>query len=233
MKGYIRLITGVILCCFLSSTAKAQDKGFSKLFDGKTLKGWKGDPAHWKVENGLLIGEVTPENQLKENTFLIWQGGEVADFELKIQFKISEGGNSGIQYRSEMVAGLPYGMKGYQADIDGKNEYTGLNYEERGRGFIARRGEKVVVDSSGKPVLEQSLGSSDSLAKGLKLNDWNEYHLIVVGNRMQHYINGVLMSDAIDNDEAHRKSSGLLGLQAHVTPEMRVEFTNIRLKKLK
>jgi len=233
MKGYIRLITGVILCCFLSSTAKAQDKGFSKLFDGKTLKGWKGDPAHWKVENGLLIGEVTPENQLKENTFLIWQGGEVADFELKIQFKISEGGNSGIQYRSEMVAGLPYGMKGYQADIDGKNEYTGLNYEERGRGFIARRGEKVVVDSSGKPVLEQSLGSSDSLAKGLKLNDWNEYHLIVVGNRMQHYINGVLMSDAIDNDEAHRKSSGLLGLQAHVTPEMRVEFKNIRLKKLK
>ena len=233
MNGYIRLITGVILCCFLSSTAKAQDKGFSKLFDGKTLKGWKGDPAHWKVENGLLIGEVTPENQLKENTFLIWQGGEVADFELKIQFKISEGGNSGIQYRSEMVAGLPYGMKGYQADIDGKNEYTGLNYEERGRGFIARRGEKVVVDSSGKPVLEQSLGSSDSLAKGLKLNDWNEYHLIVVGNRMQHYINGVLMSDAIDNDEEHRKSSGLLGLQAHVTPEMRVEFKNIRLKKLK
>ena len=233
MNGYIRLITGVMLCCFLNLTAKAQDKGFSKLFDGKTLKGWKGDPAHWKVENGLLIGEVTPENQLKENTFLIWQGGEVADFELKIQFKISEGGNSGIQYRSEMVAGLPYGMKGYQADIDGKNEYTGLNYEERGRGFIARRGEKVIVDSSGKPLLEQSLGSSDSLAKGLKLNDWNEYHLIVVGNRMQHYINGVLMSDAIDNDEEHRKSSGLLGLQAHVTPEMRVEFKNIRLKKLK
>jgi len=233
MKGYIRLITSGILCCFLNVNAKAQDKGFRKLFDGKTLKGWKGDPAHWKVQNGLLIGEVTPENQLKENTFLIWQGGEVADFELKIQFKISEGGNSGIQYRSEMVAGLPYGMKGYQADIDGKNEYTGLNYEERGRGFIARRGEKVVVDSSGKPVLEQSLGSSDSLAKGLKLNDWNEYHLIVVGNRMQHYINGVLMSDAIDNDEEHRKSSGLLGLQAHVTPEMRVEFKNIRLKKLK
>lgn len=233
MKGYIRLITGVILFCFLSLIAKAQDKGFSKLFDGKTLKGWRGDPAHWKVENGLLIGEVTPENQLKENTFLIWQGGEVADFELKIQFKISEGGNSGIQYRSEMVAGLPYGMKGYQADIDGKNEYTGLNYEERGRGFVARRGEKVIVDSSGKPLLEQSLGSSDSLAKGLKLNDWNEYHLIVVGNRMQHYINGVLMSDAIDNDEAHSKSSGLLGLQAHVTPEMRVEFKNIRLKRLK
>jgi hypothetical protein len=233
MKGCIRLIISIMLYCFISLNAKAQDKGFIKLFDGKTLKGWKGDPEHWRVENGLLIGEVTPQKPLKENTFLIWQGGEVADFELKIQYKISESGNSGVQYRSEMVAGLPYGIKGYQADIDGKNEYTGLNYEERGRGFIARRGEKVVVDSSGKPLMEQSLGNSDSLAKSLKLNDWNEYHLIVLGNRMQHFINGVLMSDAIDNDETHRKSSGLLGLQAHVTPEMRVEFRNIRLKKLK
>jgi hypothetical protein len=233
MSGYIKFFIGIILYCFVSIAGKAQNKGFIKIFDGKTLKGWKGDLGHWKVENGLLVAEVTPKNQLKENTFLIWQGGDVADFEVKIQYKISDGGNSGIQYRSVMVPGLSYGLKGYQADIDGKNEYTGLNYEERGRGFIARRGEKVVVDSSGKPVLEQSLGSSDSLAKSLKLNDWNEYHLIVVGNRMQHYINGILMSDAIDNDEVNRKSSGLLGLQAHVTPEMRVEFKNIRLKQLK
>ena len=217
---------------FLSISARSQDKGFIKIFDGKTLKGWKGDAEHWRVEKGSIVGEVTAEKQLKENTFLIWEGGEVADFELKIQYKISSGGNSGIQYRSEVVPGVTFGLKGYQADIDGKNEYTGLNYEERGRGFIAKRGEKVVVDESGKPVLEQSLGSTDSLSKSLKLNDWNEYHLIVIGNRMQHYINGVLMSDAIDNDEAHRKASGLLGLQVHVTPEMRVEFKNIRLKQL-
>lgn len=218
---------------FLSISARSQDKGFVKIFDGKTLKGWKGDAEHWRVEKGSIVGEVTAEKQLKENTFLIWEGGEVADFELKIQYKISSGGNSGIQYRSELLPGVNFGLKGYQADIDGKNEYTGLNYEERGRGFIAKRGEKVVVDESGKPVLEQSLGNTDSLSQSLKLNDWNEYHLIVIGNRMQHYINGVLMSDAIDNDVAHRKSSGLLGLQAHVTPEMRVEFKNIRLKQLK
>ena len=124
-------------------------------------------------------------------------------------------------------------MKGYQADIDGKNEYTGLNYEERGRGFIAKRGEQVVVDSLGKPTVIQSLGRPDSLASVLKLNDWNEYHLIVKGNRMQHYINGVLMSDALDNDKKNRKSSGLLGLQAHVTAEMRVEFKNIRIKQIR
>lgn len=221
------------LCVFSGISARSQDKGFVKIFDGKSLKGWKGDSQHWKVEKGIIVGEVTPEKQLKENTFLIWEGADVADFELKIQYKISSGGNSGIQYRSELVPGVTFGLKGYQADIDGKNEYTGLNYEERGRGFIAKRGEKVVVNELGKPVLEQSLGNTDSLARSLKLNEWNEYHLIVIGNRMQHYINGVLMSDAIDNDVAHRKAFGLLGLQAHVTPEMRVEFKNIRLKQLK
>ena len=233
MKSSIKLITVLALSWFICGTAMSQDKGFVKIFDGKTLKGWKGDPEHWRVEHGVIVGEVTAEKQLKENTFLIWEGGEVADFELKIQYKISAGGNSGIQYRSELVPGLTYGLKGYQADIDGKNEYTGLNYEERGRGFIAKRGEKVMMDSLGKPVLLQGLGSTDSLAKGLKLNDWNEYHLIVKGNRMLHYINGVLMSDAVDNDLKNRKFSGLLGLQAHVTPEMRVEFKNIRIKKIK
>jgi hypothetical protein len=229
----LRYIILIAFFIFSGISARSQDKGFVKIFDGKTLKGWKGDAEHWKVEKGSIVGEVTAEKQLKENTFLIWEGAEVADFELKIQYKISSGGNSGIQYRSEAVPDVKFGLKGYQADIDGKNEYTGLNYEERGRGFIAKRGEKVVVDESGKPFLEQPLGSTDSLARSLKLNDWNEYHLIVIGNRMQHYINGVLMSDAIDNDVAHRKASGLLGLQAHVTPEMRVEFRNIRLKQLK
>jgi hypothetical protein len=229
----LRYIILIAFFIFSGISARSQDKGFVKIFDGKTLKGWKGDAEHWKVEKGSIVGEVTAEKQLKENTFLIWEGAEVADFELKIQYKISSGGNSGIQYRSEAVPDVKFGLKGYQADIDGKNEYTGLNYEERGRGFIAKRGEKVVVDESGKPVFEQSLGSTDSLARSLKLNDWNEYHLIVIGNRMQHYINGVLMSDAIVNDVAHRKASGLLGLQAHVTPEMRVEFRNIRLKQLK
>ncbi|MFP5081580.1 DUF1080 domain-containing protein [Pedobacter sp. JCM 36344] len=228
---YLKFAVLVSLCCFLGLSAMSQKKGFVRIFDGKSLKGWKGDSAHWKVEKGVIVGEVTPEKQLKENTFLIWEGGDVADFELKIQYKISAGGNSGIQYRSELVPGITYGLKGYQADIDGKNEYTGLNYEERGRGFIAKRGQKVVIDAAGKPVLEESFGSTDSLSQVLKLNDWNEYHIIAKGNRMQHYINGVLMSDAIDNDVKNRKFSGFLGLQAHVTSEMRVEFRNIRIKK--
>jgi Domain of Unknown Function (DUF1080). len=222
---------GSVFLLMLTFSAMSQEKDFVKIFDGKTLQGWKGDLVHWKVENGTIIGEVTPQNQLKNNTFLIWAGGKVGDFELKLQYKISKGGNSGIQYRSEEVPGVPFGLKGYQADIDGNNEYTGLNYEERGRGFIAKRGEKVVVDSLGKPDLLSTLGTSEELAKNIRNDDWNEYHLVVKGNHMQYYINGVLMSDATDNDPVNRKMTGLLGLQAHVTTEMRVEFKNIRLKQ--
>ena len=74
--------------------------GFESIFDGKTLTGWKGDPNYWRVENGNLVGEVTPETLLKRNTFIVWQGGQPADFELKLEFKIAESGNSGINYRS-------------------------------------------------------------------------------------------------------------------------------------
>lgn len=223
-------LSALFLLATWSLPALSQESGYKKIFDGKTLKGWKGDPEHWKVENGSIVGEVTPTKQLKENTFLIWEG-KTGDFELKLQYKISEGGNSGIQYRSEEVPGVPFGLKGYQADIDGQNEYTGLLYEERARGFIAKRGEKVAVDTSGKPQLVEELGPSDGLADKINRDDWNEYHLVVKGNHMKHYINDVLMSEATDNDIKNRKMTGLLGLQAHVTPEMRVEFKNIRIKQ--
>ncbi|MEO6000991.1 MAG: DUF1080 domain-containing protein [Chitinophagaceae bacterium] len=216
-----------------SFSQKADKNGFIQLFDGKTLKGWEGDPVHWRVENGTIVGDVTPTTQMKTNTFLIWRGGTPTDFELKASYRISAGGNSGIQYRSEQLKDLPFVLKGYQADIDGANKYTGLNYEERGRGFLAARGQKVVIETGQKPAIVGSLGTADSLATVIKGNDdWNEYHLIVKGNHMQHYINGVLMSDATDNDTVNRKFTGLIGLQAHVTPSMKVEFRNILLKKL-
>jgi hypothetical protein len=235
----IMKITQIILMAILvtgsiNSFSQKKDKdGFVPLFDGKTLKGWEGDPVHWRVENGTIVGEVTATTQLKQNTFLIWRGGTPSDFELKASYRISAGGNSGIQYRSEQLKDLPFVLKGYQADIDGANKYTGLNYEERGRGFLAARGQKVVIEPGQKPAVVGSLGSSDSLMKVIKGNDqWNEYHLIVKGNHMQHFINGVLMSDATDKDTALQKLTGLIGLQAHVTPSMKVEFKNILLKKL-
>src|SRR5262249_7119844 len=123
------------------TAAKQDETGFVSIFDGKSLDGWEGDPTYWRVEDGCLVGEVTPETLLKRNSFIIWRGGKPGDFELKADFRISEGGNSGINYRSEEVADTPFALRGYQFDIDGANRYTGQNYEERGRTFLAQRGD--------------------------------------------------------------------------------------------
>ena len=228
--------------------SKENKKAFVKIFDGKTLKGWEGDPTYWRVENGNLVGEVTPSTLLKTNTFIIWRGGETKDFELITEFRVTASGNTGINYRSEQLPDVPFALKGYQADIDGKNNYTGQNYEERGRTTLAYRGEKAIInpqpnDTEGlkssiknnawtERTIAGSLGNIDSLRTHIKSEDWNECHIIVKGNRLQHYINGILMSDVTDNDQANRKMSGLLGVQVHVGPPMKVEYRNIRLKQL-
>ncbi|MES1218915.1 MAG: DUF1080 domain-containing protein, partial [Bacteroidota bacterium] len=164
-----------------ATTEAPKEDGFVSMFDGKTLTGWKGDTVYWKAKDGELIGEETADKQLKNNTFLIWTGGTPSDFEFKAEFKINATGNSGVQYRSEELKDIPLALKGYQADIDGANTYTGQNYEERGRGFLAMRGQIAELPTNGKPVITGSLGSSDSL-KALIKNDWNEIHIIAKGN---------------------------------------------------
>lgn len=229
--------------------AKKDEEGFVSIFDGKSLDGWKGDTTYWSVENGNLVGQITPETVLKTNSFIIWQGGKPGDFELKTEFRITENGNSGINYRSEELSDIPNALKGYQADIDGKNNYTGQNYEEKGRTTLAYRGEVVTVNSQSNANEEGSLranvknnawtrrditgslGSRDSLRSLIKSNDWNTCHIVARGNRLQHFINGVLMSDVTDKDEINRKLSGMLGVQVHVGPPMKVEYRNIRMKQ--
>ena len=203
---------------------------FITIFDGKTFNGWKADTSVWHIENGCFVGEVTPSKQIQSNSFLIYTKSQAGDFEFKAQFKISNGGNSGVNYRSEELANIPYALKGYQADIDGENVYTGQNYEERGRGFLAMRGQNAVINNSTDPFIIKSIGNSDSLKSKIIVEDWNEIHLIVKGNNMKHYINGILMSETTDNDASSSKLSGLIGLQVHVSKEMKVAYKNIQLK---
>jgi hypothetical protein len=204
--------------------------GFQPIFDG-TLKTWDGDPQYWRIENNFLIGEVTPDNLLKQNSFLIWRGGTPRDFELKAEFRISDHGNSGINYRSVEVPGTKWLLRGYQADIDGANKYTGQNYEERGRTFLAMRGQVTHVDATG-PTVIATLGAADDLKAFIHPNDWNEYHLIVRGNLLIHILNGHIMSEVIDDDTPNRKFEGLIGVQVHVGPPMKIEYRTILLKPL-
>jgi len=248
---YKSLLCIIFLCLFQSCKHKTEslknDGSFISIFDGKTLNNWKGDPTYWRVENGCLVGEVTPETILKRNTFIIWQKEQPADFELKLEYRISATGNSGINYRSELIEETPFALRGYQADIDGKNKYTGQNYEEKKRTTLAYRGEKVRIENKEKLVdltsnikkncwqirdVIESLGQSDSLKLYIKNNNWNKVHLIINGNRLKHYVNDVLMSDVIDNDSIHRNLFGYIGVQVHTGPPMKVEYRNIKLKNI-
>ena len=222
----------------LALSAGAADEGFRPIFDGRTLSGWDGDPKYWRVEHGALVGEITPATIVKQNTFIVWRGGTPADFELKLEYRISARGNSGINYRSIALEGQPWVLRGYQADIDGQDRnkpplrHSGQNYEERGRTFLARRGEAVRLDPGAPPVVVASLGSSAELAAKLRSDDWNEVHLIARGPVLTHIFNGHVMSIVVDDDPAQRRSDGLIGVQVHVGPPMKVEFRNIRLKTL-
>src|ERR1035437_10270663 len=126
--------------------------GFVPIFNGISLDGWDGDPRYWRVENHEIVGEVTAEAPLKQNSFLIWRGGRPANFELKAEFRLNPLGNSGINYRSDEVPGTKWLMSGYQADIDGPNRYTGQNYEERARTFLAPRGTIAYVATRQNPA---------------------------------------------------------------------------------
>ncbi|MCP5544553.1 MAG: DUF1080 domain-containing protein [Akkermansiaceae bacterium] len=187
-------------------------------------------PSGYETVNDGLVGEVTPETILQRNTFVIWRGGRPGDFELKLEYRISAAGNSGINYRSEEVEELTHALRGYQADIDGPNRYTGQNYEERGRTFLALRGDMSRVGADGKSLVVGSLGDKDGLASAIHKDGWNTVHLIVRGNTMVHLVNGRVMSVVVDDDSARRRSDGLLGVQVHVGPPMKVEFRRLRLK---
>ena len=215
------------------STTPDDNEGFVSIFDGKTLDGWDGDPRYWRAENGEIVGQSSEQVPVEQNTFLIWKAGTTRDFELKIEFKISEGSNSGVQYRSDVLSDIgKWVLKGYQADMDANNMFTGMIYEERGRGFMAPRGQYARRSSDGKSKLIASLGESDALGAFVKKGDWNQLHIVARGNMITQTVNGHLMSALLDEEDSVRKQEGVLGLQIHTGPPMKLQFRNILYKKL-
>jgi hypothetical protein len=209
------------------------ETGFQQIFDGQSLKGWDCDPSFWRAGNGVMTGETKPDRQPKQNIFCIWKGGSPADFELKMQYKLTgELGNSGVQIRSVELPDVgKWVLKGYQADIDGRQQYTGQFYEERGRGFLALRGQIAYVPAGKKVGSIGTTGQTDQLKSLIKSDDWNDLHLIARGNTLIQLINGQVMSVLIDDDTVNRKMEGQIGIQLHVTKgAMTIEARNIRIK---
>src|SRR5262245_14271444 len=214
------------------------EPGFTRLFNGRDLTGWAGRPEHWSVEDGAIVGRTTPEKPARGNNFLIAKNSDknllVDDFELRFSYKISVSGNSGIQYRS--IERDNYVVAGYQADFDGAQRFSGILYDEAGgaggRGIMAMRGEKVLWNAEGKKEVTGRVADAEKIQAAIKNDDWNDYVVIVRGNHLQHFINGVPTVDVIDDTDAKRLTSGILALQIHAGPPMTVWFKNIRIKPL-
>ncbi|MBT3596724.1 MAG: DUF1080 domain-containing protein [Verrucomicrobia bacterium] len=234
MKQFMRSILATALCAGLIWQASAADnEGFTSLFNGKNLDGWDGNPKFWSVRDGAITGQTTKENPTKGNTFIIWRNGKVDDFELRLQYKIING-NSGIQYRSKELGNWVVG--GYQGDFEAGKTYSGILYEERGRGILAQRGQMTSVVRNGdkhKVEVLGSLGASEDIQSQIKNEDWNDYKIIAVENRFVHVINGRVTAIVLDEDKEKQVGSGILALQLHAGPPMTVQFRDIKIKKLK
>lgn len=227
------LLAGAVLVLAAPAAQAADEEGFVSLFDGKSLDGWDGNPEIWRVEDGAIVGQTTPETNLKQNTFIVWRGGEVADFVLRFEYRLT-GGNSGMQYRSfeKPDEWGRWVIGGYQGDIEAGDNYSGILYGERFRGILCLRGDKTVIGDDHKPKVVGKIGDSKQLQQAVKKEDWNSYEITAQGFHFTHSINGQLMIDCTDEDTAQRRASGLLAMQVHVGPPMKVEFRNIRLKRL-
>jgi Domain of Unknown Function (DUF1080) len=212
--------------------------GFVSIFDGKTLEGWDGDTRYWRVENGVIVGETTPTNVMTQNSFLIWRGGTVKDFELKVEFRMN-GTNSGIQYRSTEMPSLgKWVLKGYQADMDFTQGYLGNIHDERGRGpgvghvVLSKRGQVTRIVDGPKYKLVGTIGDSTLLRGAMNVNGWNLYHIIARGPVLMQLINGQLMAVALDEDVKNAAPEGVIGLQMHTGPPFKIEYRNLLYRKL-
>jgi hypothetical protein len=218
------------LVLFTFSRASAGNERPHNLFNGKDLTGWEGDPAVWSVEDGAIVGRTSAEKPLENNTFLIWKDGEVANFRLRLEYRI-EGGNSGVQYRSKVIDPAKWIVGGYQADIDSGKQYTGILYDEQGRGILTERGKRGEISEEGEAT-SNSFAEAAELQKEVRSDDWNKYVIEALGPRLRHVINGKLMSETVDRDKEKKAQSGVLALQVHKGPPMTVRFRNIQLVHL-
>jgi len=232
---------GLLLAADLPQSAPPEPAGMKSLFNGNDLSGWDGDPRLWTVKDGAIHGETTAENPAMGNTFIIWQGGKLKDFDLRLSFRCNDTNNSGIQYRSRHVTDdakvkNKWVVRGYQHEIRNENQLpvvSGFIYDEGGkRGRMCLVGEQATWQADGKKLISDKLIDQAAFEKLFKQSEWNDVAIIVKGNHIQHYLNGRLIVDFTDNEPQLALKEGILALQLHAGKPMWAEYKNIRLKEL-
>jgi hypothetical protein len=215
----------VSLVAVCTATHAADEEGFVSMFNGEDLTGWKGKPGGWWVEDGALTSQSTAEKPCKKHHYLVWEGGEPADFILRFKYKI-EGGNSGVQFRSQRRP--HYDTWGYQADIEAGTQWTGCLFQHD-RGGVVMRGFDAVIAENGAREEEQ-VASPDELQKRIRPNDWNDYEIVAKGSHIELHVNGRLMCEVDDRDEKLACREGIIALQMHPGPPMKIQFKDFRIK---
>lgn len=213
---------------------------FVPIFNGTDLTGWDGDSRFWRVENRAIVGETNSDNLTEINTFLIWEEDEPADFEIQFRYRFvivsdDEYGNSGIQIRSERFVNQDfsesdYAVRGYQPDMAISDWIPGILYEEAERAILARRGQKVLIDSDGE-MHEERFAEEDALGQYITHTDWNDYHVYANKDTIRTTINDQLMHEVIDQSPDARQE-GIIAFQVHSGPPMRIEIRDVELKLL-
>jgi len=222
--------------------------GYRSLFDGVSLKGWDGNPKFWRVEDGAIVGESTPQNP-SGNSYIAYRDVEARDFTLKFEIKVEGTGGSGIQYRSRTgipwlapiapnvtanvgPVNLAWMMTGPQADFWPSAPWTGQFYSENTpMRIMAWRGQVVEGAGTGTKRLMGNIGDRDALNKLVKMNDWNQYTVIARGGVLMHIVNGQLMAVMVDDDpQSSNNWTGQFGIEIEATTKVSVR--NIWLKKL-
>ena len=214
---------GVFAFAWLSALCIAQGKQ-ERLFDGASLSGWDGDPAVWSVQDGCITGRS--DGSLQQNTFLIWKGADVEDFDLSFSVRVEGDNNSGLQYRSRRLRSDGFAVAGPQCDAHAAPGYFGMLYEEGGRGILVTSGQRMHVDASGnKRVLSDSKPGGSDLAK------WHTMRIVARGTTVQHFVDGALAVEITD-DSGKLARSGILALQVHSGAAMKVQWKDLLLTRL-
>ena len=199
---------------------------FRPIFNGKDLTGWTQQDGYFSVKDGVITGESTPDHLCKPNHHLVYTAEELTDFELRAEFRLSKGANSGIQLRCKPQF---IGDNGYQADMNGGGNYVGFLYHPK-QHLIGARGSDVTIDAAGKKTVKR-FADGKALQDLYRVEQWNDMRVKVEGRTITVWVNGVRMTSVEDPREAFFPSKGHIALQLHQGPPMKVEFRNLRLRR--
>jgi len=198
---------------------------FRPIFNGRDLTGWSQQDGYFSVKDGVITGESTAEHLCKPNHHLVYTAEELADFELRAEFRLSKGANSGIQLRCKPQF---VGDNGYQADMNGGGEIVGFLYHPR-QHLIGARGSDVTIDAAGKKTVKR-FADGKALQDLYRVEQWNDMRVKVEGRAITVWINGVRTTSVTDVRTAFLPEKGHIALQLHQGPPMKIEYRNLRIR---